>query len=264
MHYYQFNIADYRKDTTHLTLIEHAIYRQLLDWYYLDEKPIPLETQWVIRRFPLGYEQVEMILKEFFEQREDGWHHERCDIEINNYQHNAEKNRRNGKLGGRPKKTQWDASGEPKPNPNETQTKANQELLTINQEPLTKSTESNSLPDKPAKERKRASVLADDFAPNENGVSYATVKQLNFEQELIGFRNWHSAKGTTFKDWQAAWRTWCDKAVEFGRSGNKSNGGGNGKNGSSRADRVSATIAELTGANRDSARTIDGNATRVD
>lgn len=41
-------------------------------------------------------------------------------------------------------------------------------------------------------------------------------------------------------------------------------GNGNGKNGSSRADRVSATIAELTGANRHPAPAIDGVAARVD
>jgi hypothetical protein len=41
-------------------------------------------------------------------------------------------------------------------------------------------------------------------------------------------------------------------------------GGSNGKNGSSRADRISATIAELTGANRHPAAAIDGIATRVD
>ena len=41
-------------------------------------------------------------------------------------------------------------------------------------------------------------------------------------------------------------------------------GSGNGKNGSSRAERVSATIAELTGANRHAAPAIDGVANRVD
>ena len=39
MHYYQFNIADYRKDTGFLTYEEHGIYRQLIDQYHLDEKP---------------------------------------------------------------------------------------------------------------------------------------------------------------------------------------------------------------------------------
>jgi hypothetical protein len=41
-------------------------------------------------------------------------------------------------------------------------------------------------------------------------------------------------------------------------------GGANGKNGSSRADRVSATIAELTGANRHPSAVIDGTSERVD
>ena len=41
-------------------------------------------------------------------------------------------------------------------------------------------------------------------------------------------------------------------------------GAGNGKNGSSRAERVSATIAELTGASRNASATIDGTSTRVD
>jgi Protein of unknown function (DUF1376) len=40
MYYYQHHIGDYRKDTSHLSLIEHGIYRQLLDLYYITEKPL--------------------------------------------------------------------------------------------------------------------------------------------------------------------------------------------------------------------------------
>ena len=54
MHYYKFNIADYRKDTTHLSMLEHGIYRTLIDWYYLDEKPIPLDVEMVARRMRLS------------------------------------------------------------------------------------------------------------------------------------------------------------------------------------------------------------------
>ncbi len=79
------------------------------------------------------------------------------------------------------------------------------------------------LPEKPAKEKRRATVLADDFKPNETGIAYAERLRVSLDPEIAGFRNWHTAKGSTFKDWQAAWRTWCDKAVEFGRSGDKPN-----------------------------------------
>ncbi len=71
MNYYQFHVGDYRADTSHLSVIEHAIYRQLLDWYYLDEKPIPKETQMVIRRLRLGSDSetqsLKNVLSDFFE-----------------------------------------------------------------------------------------------------------------------------------------------------------------------------------------------------
>lgn len=78
---------------------------------------------------------------------------------------------------------------------------------------------SPAIPPKP----KRATQLPDDFTPNETGVQYAQTRQVALTPELEAFRNWHVAKGTTMKDWQAAWRTWCDKAVEFGRAGQAPN-----------------------------------------
>jgi uncharacterized protein YdaU (DUF1376 family) len=155
MHYYQFNIADYRKDTAHLSIVEHGIYRQLLDLYYLEEKPIPKETQWVIRRLSLGSDSdilaLNNVLSDFFKLENDGYHHARCDAEIASYHANAEKNRANGKKGGRPKKTQnetesstYQNTENPEKtqwvnlaNPTETQPKGNQEPLTNNHKPIT-------------------------------------------------------------------------------------------------------------------------------
>jgi len=137
MHYYQFSIGDYRRDTDHLSLIEHAIYRYLIDWYYLDEKPIPTETQSVCRRLRLSgiveTEALEAVLKDFFKLESDGWHHPRIDMDIASYHHKQKTNQENGKRGGRPKKTQsvilgYDSETELEPN-----TKA-----TINHKPITK------------------------------------------------------------------------------------------------------------------------------
>lgn len=135
MHYYTFNIGDYRKDTAHLNIIEHGIYRQLIDWYYLDEKPIPKETQVVMRRLRLGSDELHLltnVLKDFFNDTEFGYTHDRIQYEIEQYQANAAKNRVNGKLGGRPRKTQVVI----KQNPNESETKAKL-TLTNNHKPLT-------------------------------------------------------------------------------------------------------------------------------
>lgn len=63
---------------------------------------------------------------------------------------------------------------------------------------------------------KRAHQLPDDFTLNESSLAYCAKRGLN-GSEFESFKNWHSAKGSTYRDWQAAWRTWCDKAVSFGR-----------------------------------------------
>jgi len=134
MHYYKFNIADYRKDTGHLSTIEHGIYRQLIDWYYLDEQPIPEENQVVIRRLRLGSEEVtflQNILSDFFVLGKTGYKHKRIEVEIKDYQEQVEKNKNNGKLGGRPKKTQSVISGLP----DKSQNNPNQEPLTTNHKP---------------------------------------------------------------------------------------------------------------------------------
>jgi len=103
MHYYQFNIGDYRAATAHLSNDEDLAYRRLLDMYYDTENQIPLDTQWVAKRLRLDCEVVKTVLQDMFKLTETGWHHGRCEIVIEQYHAMAEKNRANGRLGGRKK-----------------------------------------------------------------------------------------------------------------------------------------------------------------
>jgi len=154
MHYYSFNIADYRKDTHHLEPLEHYIYRSLMDSYYLDEKPIPKKTQSVIRRLRLGSDQLsllENVLNDFFILVGDEWHHKRIDSEIEDYQSKCNKNKVNGKKGGRPKKQPLSESDKPKKtqsvnldNPSESELNPNQEPRTKNHKPITNNQEKES------------------------------------------------------------------------------------------------------------------------
>jgi len=109
MHYYRHNIGDYRRDTSHLSLLEHGVYRQMLDLYYLEDGIIPSETQWVIRRLGARTQDeitaVESVLKDFFMVGEV-IKHKRCEAELAVYKHHATNSVANGNLGGRPKKTQ--------------------------------------------------------------------------------------------------------------------------------------------------------------
>jgi uncharacterized protein YdaU (DUF1376 family) len=148
MHYYQFNIADFNLHTSHLTLEEEAIYRRLIDFYYDTEQPIPKETQPVMRRLRLVNhgDLVASILGEFFVLECDGWHNYRCDFELKAYKAKADSARANGKKGGRPRKNK---GLETHPvilaNPDLTQTKANYELLTTNQELVIKDIDQSAI-----------------------------------------------------------------------------------------------------------------------
>ncbi len=133
MHYYQFNIGDYIKNTLHLSVEEDLAYRRLLDFYYDSEQPIPNDIPWVSRRLRMGSDIIQSVLNEFFVLTEKGYSNHRADLEIESYHEYMAKQKANGMKGGRPKKTQT----KPTANPSQTQNNPKQEPLTTNQEPRT-------------------------------------------------------------------------------------------------------------------------------
>jgi uncharacterized protein YdaU (DUF1376 family) len=134
VHYYKFEIATWHLHTSHLSLIEEAVYFRLINFYYDTETPIPKETHSVIRRLRLTEyaDVVASVLQEFFVLLDDGWHQKHCDDKILEYHGKAKTNKNNGMKGGRPKnltETQSVISG----NPDETLIKNNKQG-TINKE----------------------------------------------------------------------------------------------------------------------------------
>jgi len=130
MHFYKFHINDYAVQTRHLSNNEDLCYRRLLDLYYTEESQIPLDTHWVARRIQISHDDVEVVLKDFFTKTENGWKNGRADAEIAEYHAVCEKNKSNGKRGGRPKKAKRNPE-KPTGNPEETQTKASRTLSLI-------------------------------------------------------------------------------------------------------------------------------------
>ena len=145
MHYYQHHIGDYRRDTAHLSLLEHGVYRQLLDWAYLDNDPIPKETETVYRRLSARTDEeknaVNIVLSEFF-TLEIGYTQKRAEIEKQAYERKAATARIAGKLGGRPKKTEEVISGLTEL----TDSEANHKPLTINHKPKERGERAKALP----------------------------------------------------------------------------------------------------------------------
>lgn len=64
--------------------------------------------------------------------------------------------------------------------------------------------------------RKRATQLPDGWAPTPAHADLARELGVNLNAERSQFADFHTAKGSTFKDWDAAFRTWLRNAVKFG------------------------------------------------
>jgi len=138
LHYYKFNIADWYLDTSHLSILEEAIYFRLINHYYSTEKPFKeSETQSLLRRLRLGSESetVNLILKEFFTLKDGEWLSHRCEKEIKVFKKKAKVNKANGSKGGRPVK---DKGVEDIPAITQTVSELNPTItLTTNHKPLT-------------------------------------------------------------------------------------------------------------------------------
>jgi len=86
MNWYKFHLGDYITQTAHLSDAEDLCYRRLLDLYYMTEKPLQANIEWLAKRTRLDTDIVEFVVNDYFELREDGYHNNRCDEEIAKYQ----------------------------------------------------------------------------------------------------------------------------------------------------------------------------------
>jgi uncharacterized protein YdaU (DUF1376 family) len=90
--YFQHHVGDYRRDTGHLTLLEHGIYRQLIDLYYITEKPLDASAMRLVCVRTAEEEQAyKRVLADFFHERKGKYFHKRCDFEISRYKDKSSK-----------------------------------------------------------------------------------------------------------------------------------------------------------------------------
>jgi len=101
MHHYSFNIGNYRRQTGHLTQLEHGIYRSLIDTYYLDENPLCLDKAKLMRSHSVRTveekEAFDNILADFFTESPDGYRHEHIEEELEKIYDKSEKARASAK-----------------------------------------------------------------------------------------------------------------------------------------------------------------------
>lgn len=101
MNHYPFNPSDYMMATAHLEPLHDLCYRRCLDLYYDTEAPLTLDKRTLSKRLRVNEDVLSEVLAEFFFEDADGWHHARCDKEIQRYQAKSEKAKLAGSQGGK-------------------------------------------------------------------------------------------------------------------------------------------------------------------
>ena len=225
MHYYIHNIGDHSKRAFHLTNEEDLAFRRLKDMYFDTELPIPKNIEQVARRIRVETQWVSNVLQDFFSEREDGWHIDEIDAEIERFRKNSVKNAENGRKGGRPpsnkKPTGFPLGCESNPNGN-----PNQQPTTNNQQPIEdkeklkkeKAEKPKAASDDAAK--KRGKRLPDDWSPSQAlwDWTYATHPNINAQRALDEFHDYWATKSgrdAVKLDWDGVWRNRVRQLLEY-------------------------------------------------
>ena len=132
MHYYQFNIKDYKAHTDHLSLMEDLAFRRMLDWVYLHEKPLPINPTEIAKRIlmPTHSESIEFVLSEFFELIEDGYVNRTATDNIDSFKAKSEKATKSANM-------RWNKKSDADDMRTHSESNANNKPLTTNNKPLT-------------------------------------------------------------------------------------------------------------------------------
>lgn len=209
MNYFRLHVGDYLRDASHLSLLEHGVFIRLMHVYYTREQPITdAEKHRIVgARTPEERQAVDDVLAGFFVLADGVWQQARCNREIADYREKADRNREVGRLGGRPVKDK---------NPEITQTvsKRNPDVtLASSQEPIAnKEKEEKKESAQKSAPISRGGRIPDGF-PAGPEFAWCRGSRPELEPERVGqvFRDFHLARGSTMKDWAAAWRTWVGK-----------------------------------------------------
>lgn len=140
MHYYQFNIGDYASHTRYLTPMQDLAYRRLIDLYYLQEKPIPVDNPAVLIGLNDFLTDVQQVLNTYFILSEQGWVNKRVEQEIHAYKNNIKHKSEAGKKSAASRKANKDKPFEQVLNSSSTDVQ-----LTNNHKPITNNHKLNKL-----------------------------------------------------------------------------------------------------------------------
>jgi len=230
--YFNLYPTDFEAKTSHLTLEEDGAYNRLLRLCWMSPGcSLPDDNAWIMRRMRVDQDTFDrvvlVVLDEFFTRKNGRVSNARMMRELAASAAAHEKRVLAGKKGGTAKALKTLA---------DTPSNAKTMLYQPEPEPEPDIREKEAIAS--TKKQPRKVKLPDGWVPSQRNIQDATDRQFTeseIQNEADKFSDYHRAKGTTFADWDAGWRTWLGNARKFGARGSMafpSGSGGRGQGGS--------------------------------
>jgi len=203
MHYYQHHIGDFIRATSRLNDAQTMAYLRLLWMYYESEKPLKPDTKILAFQIGTDIETAQLLLDAFFILCADGWHHTRCDQEIQEYRSFRYKKSKAGKASAEQRKNSRLTDDEQVLNECSTdvQLTNNHKPITNNQEPIKRV------------EKQRGTRLPANWEPSDEDIAYCKKERTDLQWQRVAenFRDyWLAQAGSKAvkMDWSRVWKTW--------------------------------------------------------
>lgn len=197
---------------------ERSLYLLLLA-YQWSAGPLPNDTKRLARMCQYDFERFEVlwlsVVRSKFEETERGLANRRLEDHRQKALAISKKRAEVGKAGAAKR---WQEDSNSHSNSHEVAIGKTMPSIPNQTIPIQSIPELDKNPPNPPKGGKRAMQMPEGFAGNENHKALAAELGVNLSAELISFADFHRSKGNTFKDWDAALRTWLRNAKKFARN----------------------------------------------
>lgn len=201
--------------------MEDLAYRRMLDWYYLHESPIPLDITECSRqiRMRTHTDCIASVLREFFEETEEGWIHHRANRELGKV---AEKSSKASESA----KKRWQKHANALPTQSEGNATHNTRHRTHNTEHKTQDTGHNSVPKgtgakAPSRPESVSEVIWSDFLKvrkaHKAPMTTTALEGIVREVEKAGWTLEDAIRECVDRNWRSFKAEWVNKPTPAAR-----------------------------------------------
>lgn len=211
----QLYVADYLADTLDLSTVEHGAYLLILMTMWRHDARLPndmAKLARIARMSPAKFKPVWAEISRFFEVDGDSITNHRLSKEHEKARKKSEVRATAGRAGGQAKALKDKEAASGNCHADAMAFSSESRVREEKEEPI------GSSKKPPRSPPKRACALPPDWVPSDRNIADAHSRNFTDQEirhEAERFRDFHLAKGTTFKDWDAGWRTWLGNARKF-------------------------------------------------